>query len=279
MTRTMTRKKERALFGVLVVLGLLVLFPVLYTVCNSFMSPEEVEAVYGGGQATFRLFPHTFSLAAYYDVFLASPNYLFKFWTSLLLCAAITIGQVFVSIFGGLAFSKFHFPGGRVLFCLLLFFMLLPTQVTLLPNYLILDRLHLLNTWWALLLPAVFSPFGTFLMAIVFQNVPRVLIESAYLDGAGVWSVLFRVMAPAAKPGWVAVAVLTFVDAWNLVEQPMVFLSDPKQYPLSIFLATVSEQNFSLQFVCGILSLLPVSLLFLFWSEELSEGIAFSGLK
>ena len=275
----LTRKKERALFCVLLVFAVIVLFPVFYTVCNSFMSPQEVEATYRGAEASFQLFPHTFSLRAYYDVFLASPNYLFKFWTSLLLCTAIAAGQVFVSILGGLAFAKYRFSGSRVLFCLILLFMLLPAQVTLLPNYLILDRLHLLNSWWALLLPAVFSPFGTFLMAIVFQNVPRVLIESAYLDGAGMFSVLFRVMAPAAKPGWVATAVLTFVDAWNLVEQPMVFLSNPKQYPLSIFLATVSEQNFSLQFVCGILSLLPVSFLFLFWSDELSEGIAFSGLK
>lgn len=271
-------------FAVLVLLAAVALFPVAYTVGNSFMSPQEVAQSYqavksGRGFAAFRLLPTQFSLQAYYDVFLARPNYLLKFWVSLLLCVGITGGQVLISCLGGLAFAKFRFRGDKALFCLLLLFMLLPVQVTLLPNYLILDTLGLLNSWWALLLPAVFSPFGTFLMALVFRGVPSEMMESARLDGAGTWQVLFRVMAPCAKPGLAAVAVLTFIDGWNLVEQPMVFLNDPQQYPLSIFLASVSNLNFSLQFVCGILSLLPVALLFLFFSGELAEGIAVSGMK
>ena len=86
-------------------------------------------------------------------------------------------------------------------------------------------------------------------------------------------------LVPAGKGGAISLVLLSFIDAWNMVEQPMVFLSDPIRYPLSVFLATVSQQNFSLSFACGVLAMMPVLLLFLFFNEELVEGIEFSGIK
>ena len=101
-------------------------------------------------------------------------------------------------------------------------------------------------------------------------------MEAGKIDGADAMQILFRIMMPVAKPAIASLIVLAFVDNWNMVEQPIAFLENVWQYPLSVFLASVTEENFSLQFVCGILSLIPVTLLFLFFNEELSEGISIS---
>ena len=110
----------------------------------------------------------------YYEVFFATPDYLVKFWLSLLLAVGAVVGQVVISCMGGFAFAFFDFPGKRLLFGLLCFFMLVPLQVTLLPNYLLLDAFGLLNTYWALLLPLAFAPLGTFLLTQIFRLSRRI---------------------------------------------------------------------------------------------------------
>ncbi len=284
----MFKQKKRTIvvirFLCLSLLALIVLFPVLYTILYSFSSPEEVKNQYlllksSYVQRSFSLFPKQFSLQSYYEVFLATPNYLIKFWISLCLCSAIVVGQLLISCLGGFAFAKYTFFGKRVYFFLLLILMLMPIQVTLLPNYIVLDKLHLLGSWWALYIPSIFSPFGAFFMTLIFQGIPNEIVESAELDGASTLQILFGILVPTAKTGMISLAILTFIDSWNMVEQPMVFLEAIYQYPLSVFLASVLEQNAALQFVCGILGLIPVTLLFGFFRDELIEGISISGMK
>lgn len=105
------------------------------------------------------------------------------------------------------------------------------------------------------------------------------LLEAGRLDGANTFQILTKIVLPVAKPGVISLAVLVFVDNWNMVEQPMVFLNKVTEFPLSVFLASVNAENFELQFVCGILSLIPVTLLFLFFHDELAEGISVSVSK
>lgn len=116
-------------------------------------------------------------------------------------------------------------------------------------------------------------------MTLIFQGIPNEIVESAELDGASTLQILFGILVPTAKTGMISLAILTFIDSWNMVEQPMVFLEAIYQYPLSVFLASVLEQNAALQFVCGILGLIPVTLLFGFFRDELIEGISISGMK
>ena len=265
----------------LLALSVVILFPIFYTVSNSFMGEKEVLAVYGGvmEQNTnigIRFFPHQFSLEAYETVLLDTPEYLLKFWRSILMCFVIVAGQVLIGGMCGFAFAKYYFRGWKLFFILFITFLLLPVQVTLVPNYIMLSALNLIGTWWALLLPGVFSPFAVFFMTVLFQNVPTELVEAGKIDGADAMQILFRIMMPIAKPEIASLIVLAFVDNWNMVEQPIAFLENVWQYPLSVFLASVNEENFSLQFVCEILSLIPVTLLFLFFNEELSEGISIS---
>ncbi len=267
-------------------LGILVLFPALYTVCNSFMSPAEIESYYGAvinqrenAEAIFHIIPNVFSLEGYYMVFLRSTDYLMKFWYSFFLCMVISAGQILVSALGGFAFAKYPIPLKKGILFLLIVLMMMPVQVTLVPNYIILDELKLLDSWLALILPMTFLPFGTVFMTQIFKRIPDEILDAAKLDGAGTFQNLFRIVMPIGKGGLISVFLLAFVDSWNMVEQPMTFLRDTLCYPLSVFLASVNEVNFALSFVCGVLAALPMLLLFFFFHEELTQGIELSGVK
>lgn len=222
------------------------------------------------------LFPQAsgFSLEPVYTVFLATPEYLLVFWRTLALCALIVVSQVVLSVLAGLGFAKYHFPGKGLCFFLLLVVMVLPLQVTLVPNFRILGALGLLDTQWALVLPAMFAPLGTFLMTQSFRAVPDEILEAAQLDGASMGTVLWRILVPSSKNGLACVIVLTFLETWNMVEQPMAYLKDVSQHPLSVALATTQARDVGVQLACCLLALLPPLLLFLGFHKEMIQGIA-----
>ena len=278
--RDIPPKKGPILF--LTLISLLFVLPVVLTVACSFLSPQEVQRVFGpllgeGGTAALGALPQGFSLMGYYEVFFATPDYLAKFWVSLLLAVGAILGQMVISCMGGFAFAFYDFPGKRLLYSLLCLFMLIPLQVTLLPNYLLLDQLGALNTYWALLLPLAFAPLGTFLLTQIFRSVPADILHAARLDGAGTLQVLARVLLPCGKGGASTLVVLTLIESWNMVEQPLIYLQDVGSYPLSVFLASQYMENLPFQFVCSVLSLLPLALCFLYFGGDLLQGAGRKG--
>ena len=220
-----------------------------------------------------------FSLLSYYRVFLGSQSYLFNFWRTLGLCMAAVAGQVVLSVFAGLGFAKYRFPGRSLWFFLLLIVMVLPLQVTLVPNFRILGQLGLLNTQGALVLPAVFAPLGTFLMTQSFRAIPDEILEAAQLDGANAVQALGKVLTPMSKNGVASVVLLSFLDAWNMVEQPMAYLKEPEQYPLSVAVASLETGDQGVQLVCCVLALIPPLLLFLGFHREMVQGITLAEVK
>ena len=266
----------------LALLSLLFVLPVVLTVACSFLSPQEVQRVFGpllgeGGAAALGALPQGFSLMGYYEVFFATPDYLAKFWVSLLLAVGAIAGQVAISCLGGFAFAFYDFPGKRLLYGLLCLFMIIPLQVTLLPNYILLDQLGTLNTYWALLLPLAFAPLGTFLLTQIFRSVPVDILHAARLDGAGTLQVLARVLLPCGKSGVSTLIILTLIESWNMVEQPLIYLRDVGSYPLSVFLASRYMENLPFQFVCSVLSLLPLALCFLYFGGDLLQSAGRKG--
>lgn len=241
--------------------------PMLYTFVNSF-----------SGSASYGLFPAEWSLQGWKEVFWNRPHYLAKFWNSLGISAAIVVGQVLLSCLAGYGFSKFRFRGKEPLFFLLILMMMMPYQVTLVSNFIVIDALGLMGTWAALILPAIFSPFGVFLLRQVFDTCPDEILDAARIDGAGELRVLFQILVPRSRSGVVSLVILTFIDAWNMVEQPIVYLDDPYDYPLSIFLSQMSGQDVGVLCTCGILAAIPVLLLFFYYDEDLADGISMSQL-
>ena len=283
-------RKERRLpaqtvtYLLLVICTVLVLLPVLYTLGNSFMSASEINRYYGrinlpGKQTLFHIFPDQFYMNAYYQILFRRSNYLIKFWNSLVYSFLIVGGQVIISCLAGYAFARFRFPGRDALFFLVIILMMMPYQVTLVPNYIVLDRMRLLGNWAAVILPAVFSPFGVFIMRQSAVSIPNEILESAQLDGANQGRSLFRIVVPMCKGGLFSLVILSFIDTWNMVEQPLVFLERQSQYPLSIFLSQMNAAAPELGFACGILAMLPVVLLFCYFEREMVEGITISSLK
>ena len=245
--------------------GLFVVVPILFTLVNSF----STGTAYG-------LLPQQWSLAGWYEVLIRRPHYLVKFWNSLILSVAIAAGQALVASLAGYAFSKFRFPGREPLFFIVIIVMMMPYQVTLVSNYFVIRGLGLMGSWAALIIPAVFSPFGVFLLRQVFDTCPDELLDAARIDGAGDLTILFRILLPRSRAGVVSLVLLTFVDAWNMVEQPLVYLDNSYDYPLSVFLSQMSGQDVGVLCVCGILATLPVLLLFLYYDQDLADGISLS---
>ena len=245
-----------------VLLTALSVIPFLYVFAKSLLSAQN-----------------GFTLSYYYQVFLAQEQHLLRFWKSLGLCLCITAGQVVVSTLAGYGFAKCRFPGKNVLFFLLMVLMIMPLQVTLVPNYIMLDKLGLLDTYYALVLPMIFVPLGTFIMTQSFQAVPNEIIEAARLDGCGTLKLICRIAVPMNRAGLICTLLLSFLDGWNMVEQPMVYLEDFGRYPISVALASVPPENPTVQLVCCILVALPPLFLFAYFNRELVEGIALGGEK
>lgn len=260
----MKRKKNRNTFidicaGILVILCL---SPLCIVLINSFYQPEN-----------------GISFQAYYDVFLGSPQYLLRFWRSLGICFCIVIGQVLVSTLAGFGFAKYQFPGKNILFFFLMILMILPLQVTLVPNYVMLNRLKLLGTEAALIYPCIFVPLGTLIMTQSFKSISNDIIDVARLDGCSVIRILCQVLVPMNKGSLICVALLSFLDSWNMVEQPIAYLKDFTQYPLSVALVYVSPSDSVQQLVCCILVALPPLFLFFCFNREMVEGIIFGEEK
>jgi len=277
--------KRSLIYTALGLLAVLTLFPLLYMVTNSFMGGAEFGRYYGklaqelSGRNPLHMIPEWIMLDGYKEVFISRPDYLMKFWVSLFLSGSILAGQMIVAVLGGYAFARFRFPGRNAIFFAIILLMMLPSQVTLVPNYLVLYSVGLIGNYAAVILPGVFSAFGVFLIRQVMAALPADMFEAARLDGAGSWRILWKICLPNCKAGLAALAILSFADSWNMVEQPLVFLKDANQYPLSVFLTQVNAMRPEVGFAVGVLSVAPALLLFLRFKDEMVLGIEYSAVK
>ncbi|MBQ4225895.1 MAG: carbohydrate ABC transporter permease, partial [Oscillospiraceae bacterium] len=155
--------------------------------------------------------------------------------------------------------------------------MLMPYQVTMVPNYLVTDKLGLLNTRWAVILPGIFSPFAVFLLTKVMKRVPSAFYEAAMLDGANELSVFLHVYLPVCRSAIFSVMMLIFIDYWNMVEQPLILLSDSALHPLSVFLSRINSEETGIAFAVAVIYMIPALLMFLYGEDYLVEGITYSG--
>ena len=220
-----------------------------------------------------------FTLKYYYEVFLGQSQYLLRFWKSFGLSLAIALGQLVISVLAAFGFARYKFLGKHGLFFTLMILMILPLQVTLMPNFIILEKANLLNTYAALILPAIILPLGTFILTQSFRAIPGSVIEAARLDGCKLPKLLLRVVVPMSRNALICVLLLSFLDAWNMVEQPITYLKNFADYPISVALASVPPGDPTVLLTACVLVTLPPLFLFAFFNRELTEGIALGGEK
>lgn len=293
--RSLSRKKQKLIMIITTVFAaaaaLIFLMPTVLTIANSFMSTTEIAANYGpvfatddkGGKTyisetvNLKFIPDMVSFSQYYTVLFKSPDYLMKFWNSVILVVPIVVFQLATAALAAYAFARLKGRLKEIIFFVYIIVMLMPYQVTLVPNYLVSDFLGILNTRWAIILPAVFTPFSVFLLSKIMRRIPVSLIEAAKLDGAGEMQIFRYIALPLCKSVMYSVAILVFIDYWNMVEQPLVLMNDEALYPLSVFLSRINSGEIGLAFAVATIYMIPTLLMFLYGEDYLVEGIAYSG--
>ena len=194
----------------------------------------------------------------------------------------ITAVQLFLNILAAYAFARMTFPGRQFLFTLLLSTMMVPPAVLLIPNFLIIQTLGLVDTLWGVILPSFASGFGIFLLRQSFLNVPSELEDAARIDGCGSWRILWSVILPLSKPALITLGLLTFMGAWNMFEWPLVVLSNQDYYPLTVglsFFRSETGADWPRIFAASVMGATPLIVLFLIAQRYLVGGISFSGMK
>ena len=203
--------------------------PVVSTVTGSFMTATEVNSTRAGRNHAY---PSKITLSQYYELLIERYRYLHMFWNSVKLSLSITVLHVGIAVTSAYVFAKVDFKGRETLFFIYIIVMMMPFQVTLLPNYIQARFLKIYDTYWAIILPGVFAPFGVFLLRQFMKYIPDEFIEAVSLESGSVADILRIAILPSLKPGIIALAVLTFAENWNMVEQPLVLMEDSLKYPL-----------------------------------------------
>ena len=270
--------------------AILFLLPTVLTFTNSFMSQAELSSNYGvifnglkdstkyvSEQVNLKFIPDKVTFKQFFTVLLASPDYLLKFWNSVILVIPIVIGQVLIAALASYSLMRYTGRVRKVIFFVYVILMLMPYQVMLVPNYLVSKWFGLLNTRWAILFPGVFAPFSVFLLTKFMKRIPSSLIEAAFIDGATEWQVFTQICLPQCRSAIYSIAILVFIDYWNMVEQPLILLADETKQPLSVYLSTINSGEVGIAFAVATIYMIPPLLLFLHGESYLVEGITHSG--
>lgn len=278
-------KKNKILKIVFLIIVIIYMTPLIITFTNSLMSSREVEKKYstdnlnGNKYIEMEVVPRKVTLSQYGALLFDSPVYLHMFWNSVKIVLPIVLGQILVAAPAAYAFTVLKFRGKEILFFLYIIVMLLPLQVTLMPNYIVADWLDIKDSYLAIILPGIFNPLGVFLMRQFMKSIPDAYIEAAKIDGAGHGKIFIWVLLPMVKHGIAAVFMLTLLDYWNLVDQAVIFIKNSEAQPLSIFLAQISNGEQGIAFAGSCFYALPVLLVLFYGQGYLKNGISITGLK
>lgn len=263
---------------ILVTLGALVmLLPFVWMLSTSLKPSGEVLTL------PPQVIPDEPTLEAYLGVAQRFPI-VRVFFNSTLVALATTVGQLVICSMSGYAFARFCFPGRNTLFFVYLATLMVPFAVTVTPLFIIVKSLGWTNSYMGLVVPTMFSAFGTFLMRQFFQSVPRELEEAATIDGASTLTTFVRVIVPISGPAFATLGVLSFMASWNNFLWPLLIVSDQKYMTLPLALATLQglypgQTEWNLIMAGAVITVLPMILVFLVAQRWVVEGVAASGLK
>ena len=269
------RARSVLLHSALVAGGLITLFPLFWMISASLMTSGEA--------TTFppHIVPHQPTIAQYRELFVRL-NIGRAFLSSAIVAVAVTIGSVLLASMAGYAFAKLRFPGRQRTFGLLLIALVIPPQVAMLPLFLLMKELHLVNTYWGAIVPSLATVFGIFLIRQSMLSVPQELLEAARIDGAGEWRIYWSVVMPTARPILATLATFMFMSMWNDFMWPLIILSEQSHYTLPVALANLSGehvQDVELMMAGSMVTVLPVLLLFVVLQRQYISGIMAGSVK
>ena len=277
--------KRYLLETILICPVVMVCIPIVLLITGAFMGRDELREGLSpvftgmGGYIQWNLMPDYPTFENYKRLLFEMPQFFVLFWNSVKMTGCILAGQCLVGMPAAWAFAVYRFRFDKAVFTLYVVLMLMPFQVMMLSNYLVLDRLGLMDTQWAVILPAVFSTFPVFICYGGFRQIPGAVLESARIDGAGELLIFYKIGLPLGKGGILSAMTLGFLEYWNLMEQPLAFLESKRLWPLSLYLPEITWEQAGYAFAASVITLIPPVFVFLMGQDFLEQGIVYAGLK
>jgi multiple sugar transport system permease protein len=264
------------LYSILTLYAIVTIIPFLWALSSSFKSLEEIVS------GTINFIPKDFTLENYKTIFIKQelfPRWLFN---SVFVGVSVTLLNLLFNSMAGYALARLSFPGKKTLFVMILAILMIPGQVTMIPNYLILKELGWLNSYQGLIVPGMVNATFIFMMRQFFINFPKELEEAAELDGLGKFGTFFRIVLPMAVPALAAQAIFVFMGSWNDFMKPLIVMSDPELFTLPLGLNTFKGQYISYWnyiMAASMVFTLPVLIIYAFFNKYFMKGISFTGDK
>lgn len=270
---------------ILLFLGVLAVAPVILLFSGSITGEWELHTLIAPaleneqGYVRIRLLPLYPTLRNVVELFLDSPEFFKMFWNTQGITAAVLLGQFFFGVPAAWGLARYEFPGkGGILLCYIML-MIMPFQVTMLSEYLVLEKLGLLDTLGSVILPEIFRTFSVFIMYRFFCGVPEALLEAARMDGAGELQIFLKIGIPSGSAGIFSAMLLQVLECQSMIERPLIFLKTKQLWPLALYLPEIAPERAGFAMCAAVVSLLPVLFLFLYGQEYLEAGIVAVAIK
>ena len=273
--RNKRRRKfsQIALVVVLLLGGLMMIFPFVWMISSSFKRPQDIYSL--------SLIPPVFTLDSYRTV-LNDTSYVRWFTNSLLIATITTLSVAFFDSLAGYTLAKFKFPGATIIFVLILSTLMVPTEMLVIPWYMLSIELRWTDSYWGVMFPGVISAFGVFLMRQFFLGVPNELLDAARIDGFNEFRIFWKIALPLVKPAVAALCIFTFLGNWNAYIWPLIVIRSEEMRTLPVGVAFFSSENgarFDLIMAAASLATIPVIIIFIIFQKQIIKGIALAGLK
>lgn len=270
------RKIRRIAIYLILIAGLIItLMPFLWMLSTSIKVKAGIFAMppqWIPEEITFSHYKRLFSEANFFRFFI----------NSLIVAISVTLLSTFINSLAGFAFAKYRFPGRDKIFAVLILALMVPPQITMIPNFLILKKLGMINSYLGLIVPATASVFAIFLIRQFIYSIPNSLIESARIDGCSEFGIYWRIILPLCKPVLATLAILTFMSSWNSFLWPLVIMIKESMYTLPVALANLNGQyttDYGLLTAGAVIVVVPVICVFLVAQKYIIEGISTTGVK
>ncbi len=279
----MRKKKEKVIYKkhhyIIIVFMLcfsaIMMYPMLWTIMTSFKTNADLR------MNRTKIFPEQWSLEGYINAFEKAPIGQW-FLNSIFITVTVTLIVILTSTLIGYVFAKYEFKGKKILFAVMLATMMIPGQITMIPRYLIVQKLHLYNTYGALIIPAVVSVFGVYLAKQFIEDVPTSLCDAAKIDGAGPWKIYWHVILPNIKPAIGSIGIFTAMRCWNDYLNPLLMLNDVENMTLPLGLVMFDSQtgvDLAATMAVATMIMLPMTIIFLAFQKQFIKGLTMSGIK
>lgn len=266
------------IYSILIFYALITLYPFIWTVASSFKPYAEIVS------GTFKILPEDFTLESYEYLFSKNENFIQWIKNSLFICIVGTTLNIFLNTMAGYSLARIHFRGRNFIFYMILATIMVPAQVLMIPNYLVIKNLGLLNTYAAVILPSAVNATYIFMMRQFFINFPKEVEEAGQIDGLGRMGLFFRIAMPLARTAIATQAIFIFLGLWNEFLKPKMYLTDPSMYTLTIGIQSLTSGSdnatqWDLVLAASVISLVPILIMYIIFNKYFLVGIRMDGEK